>query len=97
MSTTELSDLPQGHPIPAHDQQYHQSSDSKQSRPPPYPDRCTFNFIQSIPEGEKVSRVPPTHEHLGPAMDWDKFLNIGWEQRLDEARWPKPKVSEATV
>jgi hypothetical protein len=30
-------------------------------------------------------------------MDWDKFLNIGWEQRLDEARWLKPKVSEATL
>jgi hypothetical protein len=40
---------------------------------------------------------PPTHEHLGPAIDWDGFLNIGWEQRLDEAKWLKPKVSEATM
>jgi hypothetical protein len=30
-------------------------------------------------------------------MDWDRFLNIGWDQRLEEVRWLKPKVSEATV
>jgi hypothetical protein len=53
-STTKLSDRPQGGPITAHDRQYYQSSDSKQSRPTPYPDICTFNFIHSIPEGEKV-------------------------------------------
>jgi hypothetical protein len=45
----------------------------------------------------EVSGVTPTHEHLGPAMDRDKFLNISWDQRLDKARWLKPKVSEATV
>jgi hypothetical protein len=30
-------------------------------------------------------------------MDWDSFLNIGWEKRLDEARWLKPTVSEEIV
>jgi hypothetical protein len=46
---------------------------------------------------EQRSGVPRTHEHLGPFMDWDKFLNMGWEQRLDEARWLKLKVSQVTV
>jgi hypothetical protein len=43
-----------------------------------------------------ITGVLRTHEHLGPAMDWGRFLNIAWEQRLDEARWLKPTVSEAT-
>jgi hypothetical protein len=47
--------------------------------------------------GTHVSGVQPTHEHLGSSMDWDGFLNIGWEQRVDDARWQKPKVSEVTV
>jgi hypothetical protein len=44
-----------------------------------------------------IEDVPPTDEHLRSAMDWDSFFNIVWEQRLDKARWLKPKVSEATV
>jgi hypothetical protein len=44
-----------------------------------------------------IEGASPTHEHLGTAMDWDRLLNIGWEERMGEARWLKPKLSEASV